>query len=138
MPEAVAYSDAEPYTSFFPGDPPRPHLPVTLEHGSRSFTTVALVDSGADVSAFHTAWARLLGLHLDPTQARSLDGVGGSVDCWYLNVHLVVGGKRFPARVAFTDSVGYDAGILGRDSFFKEFAVGIDEVGQRVLYRPLP
>jgi hypothetical protein len=79
MPETVAYTDAEPYISLFPGDPPRPRLPVTLEHGSRSFTTVALVDSGADVSAFHTAWAHLLGLPLDPTQARPLDGVGGTV-----------------------------------------------------------
>ena len=138
MPDTVTYSHAEPYISVFPGDPPRPRLPVTLEYRGRAFTTVALVDSGADVSAFHTAWAHLLGAQLHSTDAQAVDGIGGMVAAWYLQLHLVVGGRRFPGRIACTDAVGFDVGILGRDSFFLAFAVGIDEAGKRVLYRPLP
>lgn len=137
MLDTVTYTAAEPYISLF-GDAPRPRLSVTLEDGGRSFATVALVDSGADVSAFHTVWAHLPGLPLDPAQAHSVGGVGGRVDAWYLTIQLAVGGKRFPARVAFTAAIRPNVGILGRDSFFMAFAVGIDEAGKRVLYRPLP
>ncbi len=138
MPETVTYTGVEPYISLFPGEPPRPRLRVTLEHGGRSFSTVALVDSGADVSAFHTVWAHLLGLPLARARSRSIIGIAGPVAAWYLTINLIVGGKRFRARVAFTDSVEPEVGILGRDSFFMAFAVGIDEVGQRVLYQPIP
>ena len=58
----IAYSHTETYRRLKTGEPIRPYIPVRLEHGSEYFDTWALIDSGADITMFHSSWMTVLGL----------------------------------------------------------------------------
>ena len=131
--ETVRYRWVEPYTTQF-GDT-RPYIPVRLQHGGRAFDTMGLIDSGADGSLFNLQWAQVLGFTLDPSRVQQTGGVGGTADLWTFDMHITVAGKRFAARVGFSNGCPKEFGLLGRSDFFRAFAVGIDEPGNRVLLR---
>lgn len=135
----IAYSHTEAYRRLNTGEPTRPYIPVRLEHGSEYFDTWALIDSGADITMFHSSWMTVLGLHLaSATATEWVQGVGGLVRSWEFDIHLMVAGKRFPARAVFSDGVPMEFGLLGRRDFFHAFQVGFDEAAQRVLLAPRP
>jgi hypothetical protein len=131
----VHYRLERPYSRHF-GGPPRPYLAVQLRNGATGLDTLALVDSGADSSLFHKDFALALGFVLDPVEARTTVGVGGSVPTWYFDIVLFVAGKHIPSRVAFADGWRGEYGLLGRGDFFRAFRVGFDEVGARLLLAP--
>ena len=133
----VAYSHTETYRRLKTGEPIRPYTPVRLEYGSAYFDTWALIDSGADITMFHSSWMTVLGLHPVAAAVTALvQGVGGPVLSWEFDLHLMVVGTRFPARAAFSDGVPRAFGLLGRRDFFQAFQVGFDEAAQRVLLEP--
>lgn len=96
---------------------------------------MALLDSGADVSAMTEEMARLLGLNLNKKPEKTR-GIGGEVNAietrmkitisqkhekytFGIPVNVILGGKDFPL-------------LLGRSGFFENFIVSFDESKQRV------
>ena len=102
-----------------------PSIPVTLA-GKESFDTIALLDSGADISAIPKSIAELLGLNLD-TRITSAYGIGGRVKSVESSVNVIVqkGHERYsfnlPVKVVLDE---YDFPILlGRLGFFDKFVI---------------
>ena len=99
---------------------------------------MGLIDSGADNALFSAALATQLGLPLDPSKYTQGQGAGSDFRKQPLQVILAVCGKRFTAEVDFSPEWNRPFGLLGREAFFTEFAIGFDERNQQMLYRALP
>ena len=113
---------------------PKPMLQVRI-HGPLGITPVflALVDSGADVSVFHTQVADGLGIDLTAGEHATASGVGGLVDVSRCPVTIEVEGHRFAASVLFTDGVDPTQPLLGRADLFAEFRIGFDQRNEKLL-----
>jgi hypothetical protein len=97
--------------------------------------TIALLDSGADISAMPLAIAEILGCGLSGKKSSAF-GIGGKVDA--VDTKLIVSiGKpheryelQIPVKVIFGN---YDFPILlGRAGFFENFIVSFDQANERV------
>ena len=120
-----------------------PFLHVRYTTSTASFSTLALVDSGATDCFLPTDLAQILGLQIDPKQATPSVGAGGSFQTVPLRVtiDLLKGGNTV---VTFPDfgvhvPVNRDAipyAILGRNSVFMKFDVTFRERIQRTILRP--
>ena len=109
-------------------------LQVRLHHGqARTPRLLALVDSGADVSAFHTSIADQLGIDLASCSTSRLRGIGGSATGYAYEVEMEIEGKRFSAVVRFVPMV---VAILGRHDVFMQFRFAFDQRAQRVYVEP--
>lgn len=94
---------------------------------------LALVDSGADVSAFHVSVARQLGVDLDSCRTTTVGGVGGSLTAYACEVHLEIEGHRFPIEARF---VPMPIALLGRQDVFARFLFAFDQRALRLLREP--
>lgn len=134
----VRYAKVRRYAPFGIGSTARPVLRVRLqhaEHASRQTPEfLALVDSGADVSLFHSGLARLLGIDLTACETAEVGGLGGAVFTYTCPVRLVVEGHGFGAVLHFRDAVDPALAILGRRDVFDEFKIGFDQRAKRVLF----
>src|SRR5262249_4905512 len=88
-----------PYRPVDPAAPdlPRPQMPFTIEYGPRSFSGIALVDSGADNIVFPLSYARVLGIDLSKAPTSVSQGVGGTTREYHADValHLTLCGQEF-------------------------------------------
>lgn len=114
-----------------------PSIPVTLA-GKESFETVALIDSGADVSAIPKSIAELLGLNLE-SKITSAYGIGGKVNSVESSARILIqkGHERYsfnlPLKVILDE---YDFPILlGRLGFFDKFVITFDQENERILLK---
>jgi hypothetical protein len=111
-----------------------PLIPVTF-HGSRRIKTLALLDSGADISALPKQVAELIGVDIDGKVCRSY-GVGGSVESVgsWAGVTVSKGHERYTFRLPVRGVMGaYDLPpILGRHGFFDRFSITFDQAQERV------
>lgn len=104
--------------------PPYPIVPVTLTASSgKSVSTYALVDTGADYTIFHAAWARKIGLRLKAGRKSSMGGIDPSsrLICYYHRIRLMVGYKNtVRCDVAFSEEIDNDLDdqLIGRDVVF--------------------
>ena len=130
------------FTTAFPYEPPpgqpggvaRPQLWIRLHHrGATTRPFLALVDSGADVSAFHLSVANRLGIDLDQCRPTSLRGVGGTVSGYSCEVDIEVVDRRFLAEVRFVPSV---VALLGRHDVFMQFKFAFDQRAQTLFVEP--
>src|SRR3989344_3681097 len=88
-----------------------PSIPVSL-NGKENFDTVALLDSGADISAVSRGIAELLGLDLSVEKKPAF---------------------RIPVKVILSD---YDFPVLlGRAGFFDKFVISFDQAKEKVLLK---
>ncbi|MCG7844567.1 MAG: aspartyl protease family protein [Methanomassiliicoccales archaeon] len=67
----------------------RPMVPITLSNGDESFEILALLDSGADVTAIPLEMAEALDLDLTGQIGRSI-GIGGPVDSMSSRVNVSI------------------------------------------------
>ena len=111
-----------------------PSIPVTFM-GKESFDNVALVDSGADISAMPKDIAEILGLKLSAKITHAY-GIGGKARSVETTVAIVVkkGHENYrfniPVKVILDD---YDFPILlGRAGFFDKFIITFDEQEQKI------
>lgn len=129
----VTYGLQRKYFGLTLGDTPRPYLAVRLANGPSSFATFGLVDSGADVTMFHSEIGRALGFDLATGYAVPIAGVGGNTNAFGFIVDLEVAGRQFQDLVFFGDHVPQAYGLLGRLRFFQQFAVGFNEPSAELL-----
>lgn len=108
-----------------------------------SFSTLALVDSGATDCFLPTDFAEILGLQINPADAHPSVGAGGGFQSVVFNttIEVLKGGHCFatftdwPVHVPLNkDAIPY--AILGRDSIFMKFDVTFRERIQRTILRP--
>jgi len=111
-----------------------PSIPISL-NGKVKFDTIALLDSGADISCMPKDLAEVLGLDLNKEKSHAY-GIGGMVDSVETKVSITVqkGHERYtldiPFKVIFSN---YDFPlILGRDGFFDKFIITFDQDKERV------
>lgn len=116
----------------------RPMIGVTLSNGSYIFKTMALLDSGADVSAISSDIAELIGL--DTAGPRTVTrGVAGKVESIEKKVNISFGRDHemykftIPVKILFIDESDSPSFVplLGRDGFFSEFKITFDEANSK-------
>jgi len=104
-----------------------PMLPVTLL-GAGSFDTLALIDSGADLSVIPEEIAQILDLDLSATPDRTF-GIGGSAPCIDSKMKVRIDMDHtfytitVPVKVVLGDKGHHLPIILGRDGFFDAFEI---------------
>lgn len=114
-----------------------PSIPIILK-GKENFETVALLDSGADISAIPKNVAEILGLKLDGKRTPAY-GIGGKVNSIETKMNIVVekGHEHYlfeiPVKAILDD---YDFPILlGRAGFFNKFKITFDESKEKILLK---
>lgn len=130
-------------SSLRPGAPwiSRPLIPVRLFHSDKQVTVYALIDSGADVSVFHSSIAR--GLGIDPgfgrrSQAYGISGRAQGVEVYYHQVRLQVVGSMdtIEVEVGFAESSGIGA-LFGQSGFFEHYRVAFDRSTEEIDIVPV-
>ena len=111
-----------------------PSIPILL-NGFEKFKTIALVDSGADISVMPKAIAELIGLNISG-EITSAYGIGGRVDSVETKANITIekGHEHYnfvmPIKVVLGD---YDFPvILGREGFFDKFVISFDQASEKV------
>jgi hypothetical protein len=133
--QTVRYAKARQY-QLVPGTAiRRPMLRVRVSHGGQQTPQLlALLDSGADVSLFHSDLAVYLGIDLASCPASQTGGIGGGVTVYPCSVWLEVEGERFQADVQFSPDIDPTILLLGRDNVFDKFQFGFDPSRNAVLF----
>ena len=111
-----------------------PSIPIILKW-KEQFETVALIDSGADISAMPKAVAEILGCELNG-KIEPAYGIGGKVDSVETKVNMIVekGHEHYEFQVQIKVILdNYDFPILlGRKGFFNKFLISFDESKEKV------
>jgi hypothetical protein len=114
-----------------------PSIPITLK-GKEQFDTIALLDSGADISAIPLSIAQILSLNLDGAKSEAY-GIGGKVDSidTQMNVTVEKGHEHYSFNIPVKVILGkYDFPILlGREGFFNKFIISFDQERERILLK---
>jgi hypothetical protein len=103
-----------------------PSLPVTLIGEKETVETVALLDSGADISAIPKEMAEILGFDLSG-EIQLAHGIGGTARTIEkrINVRVGKGHENYTLNIPIKIVLDkYDfPPLLGRAGFFKEFTI---------------
>lgn len=114
-----------------------PSIPITLR-GKESFDTIAIVDSGADISAIPKGIADILGLDISGKSSPAF-GIGGRTDAVDTTMEIMVekGHERYNFRIPVKVIIGpYDFPILlGRAGFFDKFIISFNQSQERILLK---
>src|SRR3989338_3445751 len=115
-----------------------PSIPITLSGNGRKYDFIALLDSGADVSALPKGVAELLGLNLQG-QHEEASGIGGTVQAVQSKLNLEVGKahERYSFSVPVKVILSEDEFpiLLGRAGFFDKFTIIFSQKDERVLLK---
>ena len=115
-----------------------PSIPITLIGKTMRFDAVALLDSGADVSAVPKDIAELLGLDLSGKREPAY-GIGGKVDSVESSLSIIIekGHEHYsfdiPVKVIL-DSYEFPV-LLGRAGFFDKFVVSFNQKAEKILLK---
>ena len=114
-----------------------PSIPILLT-GKEAFETIALLDSGADISAMPKNVAEILGLDLSG-EITPAYGIGGSVDSVQTKVSMTVekGHEHYSFQIPIKVILeNYDFPILlGRAGFFDKFVISFDQTQEKVFLK---
>lgn len=116
----------------------RPIIPIRIVHQQKYAELFALVDSGADVSLFHSDIARDLGIDLRQADTMVFGGIAeAAVLAYVAQIQLqIVGAKQTISMLAaFTDSQAVDA-ILGQEGFFEHYQIKFEKYIERLEIKP--
>jgi predicted aspartyl protease len=112
-----------------------PSIPITLHGKVFSYDHMALLDSGADVSAMTKEIADLLGLNLSKKTEKTR-GIGGEVETIETKVKITIsqGHETYTFEIPVNVVLGDEELplLLGRAGFFENFVITFDENNQRV------
>ena len=105
--------------------------------GGRVVRDAALIDSGADASAFPVHWMRRLGIRKGDCRRSRFETAGGQGIQWTYNKDIVatIVGHELPLKAVFVDA---PVALLGRQDFFAHFAVAFDQRNERLTLRRYP
>ena len=114
-----------------------PSIPIRIiaESNGTSFDTLALIDSGADVSAITKDIAEIFNLNLNVPETTSI-GIGGKVRSkeTTMNIRVGHGSETYTFRVpvmVILDHIDFNI-LLGRKGFFDKFKIEFDQDKQKV------
>jgi hypothetical protein len=111
-----------------------PSIPILLS-GKEKFETIALLDSGADISAVPMALAELLGMDLSSEKTHAY-GIGGKVDSieTKMSISIEKGHEHYTFEIPVKVILGnYDFPILlGRAGFFDKFVILFDQSQEKI------
>ena len=111
-----------------------PSIPVILKW-KEQLETVALIDSGADISAMPKAVAEILGCDLSGNVELAY-GIGGKVDSIQTKINLSIGKghEQYEFQIPFKVILGhYDFPILlGRLVLFDKFVISFDQSRDKI------
>ena len=114
-----------------------PSIPVVL-HGKENFETIALLDSGADVSAIPRPVAEILGLNLSGKITPAY-GIGGKVDSVETRVNITIrkGHEHYKFLIPIKVILGnFDFPVLlGRAGFFDKFIISFNQKQEKILIK---
>ena len=116
-----------------------PCIPITLRgNNGTPIDVIALLDSGADISAIPQGLAEFLNLDLNGEKDKA-EGVGGEVDVinTKLNVQLKKGHEDYNFNIPVQVILGKDKipPLLGRNSFFDKFIISFDNKKEKVTLK---
>jgi len=113
-----------PYLTVLNSDPNgkhfhRPVVDVEIFGPSRSISTFALLDSGADNCLFHFQYAKEIGIDLEKCKKSATMGVeGGKMEIYLTEIQIKIKGlEKIKVPVGFIDSKSVN-GLLGQIGFF--------------------
>ena len=111
-----------------------PVIPISF----KDFDTMALIDSGADISAISKEMAENLKLNMGSKEDIAF-GIGGKVKSINSNIQFLITQKHerynltIPVKIILDDfSFPF---LLGRKGFFNEFIITFDENHEKVLLK---
>lgn len=111
-----------------------PSIPILLS-GKEKFETIALLDSGADVSAVPEDIAEILGLDIKGKRDPAF-GIGGKVESVETKMNIAVekGHEHYSLQIPVKVILGqYDFPVLlGRAGFFDRFVVTFDQAKEKL------
>ena len=111
-----------------------PSIPILLD-GKEEFETIALLDSGADISAIPLPIAEILGLNLNGKKAPAY-GIGGKVDSveTRMNITIEKGHEHYNLQIPVKVILGdYDFPVLlGRAGLFDKFVISFDQSKEKI------
>ncbi len=114
-----------------------PIIPIVLD-GRERFEMMALLDSGADVSAMPKDVAELLGLDLS-SEEKPVYGISGEIKAIQtkVNISLEKGHEHYNLKVPVMVICGsYNFPfILGRTGFFDQFVISFDQSLEKVTLK---
>lgn len=121
-----------------------PSIPVALSGSGGKYTFMALLDSGADISAIPQEVAELLGLDLSGKKEEAA-GIGGKVPAVQSKVSLEIGKPHefydfsIPVKVILNKDIVFDGQelpvLLGRAGFFDKFVITFDQKEEKVTLK---
>ncbi len=117
-----------------------PSIPVTLWGAGQRFEFIALLDSGADVSAIPKDVAELLGLDLTGKKEEAA-GIGGKVAAVQTNMNLELGKSheiyqfKIPVKVILRDEGEKIPILLGRAGFFDKFVITFNQKEEKIILK---
>lgn len=121
----------------------RPVIPVTLLLSNKSFTTYALLDSGADQCIFRSDWGEQIGLHIKSGKSCYFSGIEGKpIVAYFHKIKLRLEDQMI---ISLNCGFSYDMakrdmpyGILGQYGFFNKFNIQFDHSNKKIrLDKPL-
>ena len=117
-----------------------PSIPVTLYGNNLKLDVIALLDSGADISAIPRSMAEVLNLNLNGKK-ESTFGIGGEVSAIETYVNVEIGKPhdkysfKIPVKVILE---GKDfPPLIGRAVFFDKFDITFKQSEKRVSLKPV-
>ena len=114
-----------------------PSIPITLGTKEK-IDTIALLDSGADISAIPKDIAEILGLDINKKPSPAY-GVGGKVDAieTIMDIAINKGHEHYSFQIPVKVILGkYDFPVLlGRAGFFDRFIVSFDHKKEKVMLK---
>lgn len=116
-----------------------PSIPIQLI-GKERFETIALLDSGADISAIPLSIAEILGLNLNGEKSHAY-GIGGKVDSIQTNMNIIIekGHEHYNFQIPVKVILGnYDFPVLlGRTGFFDKFIISFDQNKEKISLKKI-
>ena|SRR5579872_4666647 len=104
----------------------RPIIPVSLRHGKKEFSYLALLDSGADFNIFHADIADILGIKLSKLKTMQFQGIkeGASGKGYITEIEVGVNNNYQKTMVVFSRDISENGyGILGQQGFFNNYEI---------------
>lgn len=116
----------------------KPFVEVDLSHKGHTTRIWALLDSGADVSMFHSSIAALLGINLTDGLKQHFIGISGQIEAYFHEVQMKIVGLPEPIKVAvaFGDLERVSA-ILGQADFFEHHQITFERYKERIEINPV-
>ena len=111
-----------------------PSIPIQLMFKEK-FDTIALLDSGADISAIPLSIAEIIGIDL--SQKRSFAyGIGGKVESIETKINIIIekGHEKYAFEIpikVILDHYDFPV-ILGREGFFDKFVITFNQNKEKI------